>query len=83
MISTATLPYPKPFGTQALKQTLPPSDSNAIRKRVFDCKYMSCEICFNVLNYVFILFTFNLYCLVNFNSLATILAVVTDNTKVS
>jgi len=33
-----------------------------------------------MLNYVFILFTFNLYCLVNFNSLATILAVVTDNT---
>jgi len=33
-----------------------------------------------VLNYVFILFTLNLYRLVNFNSLATILAVVTDNT---
>jgi len=31
-----------------------------------------------VLNYVFILFTFNL--LVNFNSFSTILAVVTDNT---
>jgi len=41
---------------------------------------MSGKICFNVLNYVFILFTFNLYRLVNFNSLATILAVVTDNT---
>jgi len=35
-----------------------------------------------VLNYVFILFTFNLHRLVNFNSLATILAVVTDNTVV-
>ena len=27
-----------------------------IRQRVFDCKYLSCKICFNVLNYVFILF---------------------------
>jgi len=35
-----------------------------IRQRVFDCKYLSCKICFNVLNYVFILFIFNLYCLV-------------------
>ena len=34
-------------------------------QQVFDCKYLSCKICFNVLNYVFILFTFNLYCLVN------------------
>jgi len=34
-----------------------------------------------ILNYVFILFIFNLYCLVDLNSLfATILAVVTDNT---
>jgi len=41
---------------------------------------MSCKICFNVLNYVFILFTFNLYRLVNFNSLVTILAAVSDNT---
>ena len=49
-----------------------------IRQRVFDCKYLSCKICFNVLNYVFILFTFNLYRLVNFNSLATILAVVNE-----
>jgi len=24
-----------------------------IRQRVFDCKYLSCKICFNVLNYVF------------------------------
>jgi len=50
-----------------------------IRQQVF--KYWSCKICFNVLNYVpvFILFTFNLYRLVSFNSLATILAVVTDN----
>ena len=36
-----------------------------IRQRVFDCKYLSCNICFNVLNYVFTLFSFNLYCLVN------------------
>ena len=34
-------------------------------QRVFDCKYLSCKICFNVLNYVFIVFIFNLYCLVN------------------
>jgi len=47
---------------------------------MFDCKYLSCKICFNVLNYVFSLITFNLYRLVNFNSLATILAVVTENT---
>ena len=33
-----------------------------IRQRVFDCKYLSCKISFNVLNYVFI---FNLYCLIN------------------
>jgi len=52
-----------------------------IRQLVFDCKYLSCKICFNVFNYVFILFTFNLYRLVNFNHLATILAVVTDNTS--
>ena len=52
--------------TQARKQTLPPSDSD-IHQRVFDCKYLSCKICFNVLNCVFILFIFNLYlyCLVN------------------
>ena len=36
-----------------------------ILQRVLDCKYLSCKICFNVLNYVFILFIFNLYCLVN------------------
>jgi len=36
-----------------------------VRQLVFDCKYMSCKICFNVLNYVFILFIFNIYCLVN------------------
>jgi len=36
-----------------------------IRQRVFDCNYLSCRICFNVLNYVFILFIINLYCLVN------------------
>jgi len=44
---------------------------------------MSCKICFNVLKlciYVFILFIFNLYSLVIFNSLATILAIVTDDT---
>ena len=41
---------------------------------------MSCKICFNVLNYVFIVFIFNLYYLVNINSLAAILAVVTDST---
>jgi len=51
-----------------------------IRQRVFDCKCLTCKICFNVLNYVFILFPFNLYRFVNFNSLATILAVVSDNT---
>ena len=38
---------------------------------MFDCKHVSSKICFNVLNYVFI---FNLYCLVNFNKIATILA---------
>jgi len=27
-----------------------------LRQRVFDCKYFSCKICFNVLNYVFSLF---------------------------
>ena len=32
-----------------------------IPQQVYDCKYLSCNICFNVLNYVFILFTFNLY----------------------
>jgi len=36
-----------------------------IRQQVFDCNYLSCRICFNVLNSVFILFIFNLYCLVN------------------
>ena len=36
-----------------------------IRQRVFDCKYFSCKICFNVLHYVFILFIFSLYCLEN------------------
>jgi len=36
-----------------------------IPQRVFDCKYLSCKICFNVLNYVFITFIFNVYCLVN------------------
>ena len=33
-----------------------------IRQLVFDCKYLSCKICFNLLYYVFI---FNLYCSVN------------------
>jgi len=33
-----------------------------ICKRVFSCKYLSCNICFNMLNYVFIL---NIYHLVN------------------
>ena len=36
-----------------------------IPQRVFDCKYLSCKICFDVLNYVFITFIFNVYCLVN------------------
>jgi len=27
-----------------------------IRQRLFDCKYLSCKLCFNVLNYVFIYF---------------------------
>jgi len=36
-----------------------------IRQWVFDCKYLSCKICFNLLNYVFILFIFEFYCLVN------------------
>jgi len=40
-----------------------------IRQPVFDCKYLSCKICFNVLNYVFISFSFNLYCLVNIQQL--------------
>ena len=34
-----------------------------IRKRIFNCIYLSCKICFNVLNYVCIYFNF--YCLVN------------------
>ena len=38
---------------------------STIRQRVFDCKYLSWKICFNILNYVFILFSFNLYCLAN------------------
>ena len=33
-----------------------------------------------MLNYVFILFIFDLYCLVKFNSIAAILSIVTDNT---
>ena len=59
--------------TQAWKQTLPPSESDAVlsRQQVFHCKHLSCKICFNVLNYVFILFISNLYCLVNFNSVIT------------
>ena len=36
-----------------------------ICQQVFDCIHLSCKICFNVLNYVFILFIFNFYCLVN------------------
>ena len=39
--------------------------SCTIRQQVFDCKYLSCKMCFNVLNYVFIIFIFNIYCLVN------------------
>ena len=35
-----------------------------------------------MLNYVFILFIFNLYCLVNFNSIATILADTISSTAV-
>jgi len=27
-----------------------------IRQRVFDCKYLSCKICFNVLKYIMVLF---------------------------
>jgi len=49
---------------------------------VFDnYKYLSGKILFNVLNCVFILFIFNLYCLVNI--LATILAIVTNGTMYS
>ena len=44
---------------------------------------MSRKICFNVLNYVFILFTFNLYRSVNFNSIVTILAVVSYDTMLA
>jgi len=57
--------------TQALKQTLPPNDSDAYtaRQLVFDFKYLSCKISFNVLNYVFIsLFIFNFYRLVNISN---------------
>ena len=48
--------------TQAWKQTLPPSDRALYytSARLFDCKYLSCKICFNVLNYVFTLFILNL-----------------------
>ena len=43
--------------TQAWKQTCHLAIGHCtIRQRVFDCKYLSCKICFNVLNYVFILF---------------------------
>ena len=54
--------------TQAWKQTLPPSDSDTVlyvSECLFDCKYLSCKICFNVINYVFILFIFNDYYLIN------------------
>jgi len=46
------------YHTQARNQTLPPSESDTVRIRhlVFDCKYLSCKICFTVLNYVFNLF---------------------------
>ena len=38
------------------KQTLPSSNGHCtIRQRVFDCNYLSCRICFNVLNCVFII----------------------------
>jgi len=76
-----------PEQSQLILYTSPEADTGTSRvgccticQQVSDCKYLSCKIYFNVLNYVFILFTFNLYCLVNFNSLATILAVVSDNT---
>jgi len=36
-----------------------------ISQRVFDCKHLICRSCFHVLNYVFILFIFNLYRLLN------------------
>ena len=47
-----------------------------IRQRVFDCKYLSCKICFNALNYVQYLFYLFLIFTVEetFNSIATILA---------
>ena len=51
--------------TQTWKQTLPPSDHTLYYTPASDCKYLSCKIRFNVLNYVFILSIFNLYCLVN------------------
>ena len=36
-----------------------------IRQRVFDCKYFSCKICFNVLNYVFFRYWYSVHpCLV-------------------
>jgi len=44
------------YYTQARKQTVPPSDSDAVLY-VSECltvKYLSCKISFNVLNYVFI-----------------------------
>jgi len=51
--------------TEAWKQTLPPSDR--ILYYVSECLivilYLSCKNCFNVLNYLFSLFVFNLYCL--------------------
>jgi len=40
-----------------------------VHQRVFDCKYLSCKIRLNESNYVFILFIFNLYCLVNIQQL--------------
>jgi len=74
---------PRPLHTnrQAWKQTPPPSERYTIRHQVFYCKYLSCKICFNVLNYVgYFLLTFNFYRLANFNSFVTILAVVSYNT---
>ena len=51
--------------TQAWKQALPSSDRILYYTSASVCKYLSCKICFNMLNYVFILFIYILYCLVN------------------
>ena len=62
-----TLPVAKSFDITH-KQTLPPSDSDAVLYVsecliVNNCKYLSCKVSFNVLNYyVFILFIFAARC---------------------